>query len=167
MWPFSGYVPQNKSDAGRWALEFYHERARSFSGFMMSLDQMIAQVGGKHAQLFVDGLGDAILRAEMSEYQVQEAMQKLADQGGGRVPKSQDLFFDALYDRVGILSARDWAAEAPSIAGDSLLQAGEGLAEVGNAAIDLGKSALQFGPLALFLAGAFILYARTRQVAGR
>lgn len=166
-WFFSDPTPQNATDAGRWALSFFHNKAIYYSGYNVTLDQLISKVGGKHASIFVEGLGKAILAAEMSEYQVREAMENLATQAAGRIPADQHLFFEALQNRVLTFTARDWANEAPGIIGDSALDVAKGAAELGNAAIDIGKTLAQFGPVLIVAAVIFIGYARTKQLAGK
>jgi hypothetical protein len=145
----------------------FHNRSLKFEGYNFSYDTMLGVVAPKSPQIFLEGLGFAITAIEMSSGKVKEAMEALADQCQGKIPNNQNYFFRALSDREQNITFFDWVKATPSIAADTAVDVAKGAQEVGNAVIDTGKSLLTIGPLVIVAAVLFIVYAKTRQVAGR
>ncbi len=167
--------PVNDSDQGLRALALFNNRMLSEfpDAYSMGLDEMILSVDGgrrDRADLFTAGIGNAINQAGMKDYQVKTAMEGLADMSQGRAPANRDVFYTALYNRAGEITATDWVTEAPSIAADTVVQAAgdvSSAAQAGAQAVTTTASILT-GILPVVVVGAvlFIVLSRTRQAAG-
>lgn len=159
--------PQNDIEIGRTAMIYFHNRAALYSGYNITLDQLIDQVGGKRPEIFLDGLGMTILNLEMRDGQIKDAMVSLADTTKGMIPKNNTIFFQALSNRLTNVTVSDWVVASPEIAGNIAKDLGQGAVEIGNTVITTGKGILAIAPVLIIAAGVFIFYSRTRQIAGK
>lgn len=153
-------------DRGREALTYFHNRSMGYVGYSETLDTLINKVGGRQPMIFLDGLGFAISSIGMGSSKVKQAMVSLADQGQGRIPANNSLFFKALSDRATNLTTSDWIGGLPEIAGDTAMDALKGFQAIGDAVLDFGKSLLTVGPILVLAAVVFIGYKKTRKLAG-
>jgi hypothetical protein len=161
------FQPQNDIDKARDAMVAFHNRMLKYPIYTLKYEELISAVAPKSPQIFLEGLGFAISSIEMSSGKVQEAMEALADKCQGKIPNNQNYFFSALSDREMNINFMDWVKATPTIAADTAKDVGKGAVEIGNAVIDTGKSLLTIGPLVVVAAVLFIVYAKTREVAGR
>lgn len=122
--------PQNDIDRGREAMKYFHNRSCQYSGYKIPFDALLNQVGGKHVSIFLDGLGTAITAINLPSDKVQAAMERLADQGRGMVPKNPNVFFKALGDQGQMI---DWVEAT----GFALKESGKVILD---AAVDVGQS---------------------------
>ena len=159
--------PVNEIEIGRAALLEFHNMSCKFPIYTIKFEELIAKVGGKFPDIFLEGFGFAIVQAGANNSQVHDAMAALVQQGQGRIPANKTVFFQAISNRTSNLTAGDWVSLAPAIAADVTGEVIKGSAEIGNALIDTGRSLLAVGPLALVCAAGFILLMRTKQAAGR
>lgn len=154
-------------EAGKKGLEYFRIASLPYPKFKsMSYNDLLSLVGGKNPDIFLDGFGFTINSLEMSQGQVQEAMQYLAQAAQGGIPK-QTLFFQALSTRLTNITTSDYILGLPSIAKDTAVDVVKGAQQVGDAVLDTGKTLLMVGPLLVVLAVIFIGYGKTRTLAGR
>lgn len=158
--------PANDIDKGRLALSFFHNDSIGLGQYRDTLESLISKVGGKNPTAWLEDFGFAINTLEMSTGQVQDAMEDLANASQGKIP-TPTVFFQALSKRISNPTFGDYVGATPKIAADSALTVVKGAAEVGNAVLDTGKSLLVIGPIVAVGAILFIVYARTRSIAGR
>lgn len=169
----SNVQPENDVDWGREAVKFFHNRmASNFSNYTISMDELIRRIstytaGNSQPDIFLDGLGFAISSNNMSESQVQDAMEKLADISGGNIPSNPSVFEKALTDRLQNITAGDWIGAAPTIAAETAATALSGIQAVGDSVIATGKTLTAIAPFLIVGAVIFIVYARARQIGGR
>ena len=117
----------------------------------------------KGAKFIDEGLGMSINTNELTGSQVKTAMRALAVQAQGRIPASTGGWFSALNNEAGKVSFIDAGIYT---AVETVKTVGQGAAAVGDAVIDTGKSLLAIGPLVAVAAILFIVYSRTKQIAG-
>lgn len=132
-------VPSNDMDVGRNAIAYFHNRSLSYPGYKMSLNELMDAVSRGHADIFADSMGLAINQIGMSEGQVRDAMYALADQSAGRIPSTQNQFFQALSNRAQTLTFLDYVKGAPEIAAGIAKDSVDGLQKVGDSVISAGK----------------------------
>ena len=87
-------------DRGRLALVYFHNEARKFSNYKISLDELIAILKKRGPKTFVEGLGDGIIIAEINEKNVASGMQTLARNGKGKIPATNGAFTQAVANDV-------------------------------------------------------------------
>jgi hypothetical protein len=166
---FDSPHPVNDSDLVTEALTFFHNKMliNYPDVYHETIDTLKKKVGGASYQSFVEGFALSINSIDLSTSQLQDAMESLADASGGGIPR-QTKFFTALKNRAQTITPGDWITDViPSVAVDSAADIAAGAQEIGNAVIDTGKSLLVLGPIVIVGALLFIVYARTRQIAGR
>lgn len=167
------YQPENKIAAARSALMYYHNREcyKYPSVYKYTFDQFLDAIGGGNPQkttTILEGLGGSILSIQqdgfLSDTQIRDAMEDLADKSEGRIPASYQTFFNVLGGKAQDVSFLDaaWATAK----GTTEKVAG-GVKEIGETAIAVGSSLNVVAPILIFGAIIFIFYSRTRQVAGR
>ncbi len=166
--------PVDDMSRGRAALAYFNNEMLQKFDYSMSLDELLLYVDGgrqDRADIFTQGIGKAINDAGMKEYQVKSAMTDLADLSGGRTPNNRDVFYKALYDRAGEITAADWVTEAPSIAADTVVQAAgdvSSAAQAGAAAVTSTASILTgIFPVVVVGAVLFVVFSRSKQLAGQ
>lgn len=158
--------PVNDVDKARLAMIDFHNQAMAFyPKYSLTLDALIDVVGGKNPPVFMESFGFAINSIGMSRGQVEDAMESLAVQAQGGVPRYEE-FFKALSERVSNPTLMDYVKVTPQVAGETAVDVAKGFQEVGNAVIDTGKSLLVIGPLLIVAAIVFIGYRRTKMFAG-
>lgn len=151
-------------DRGREALTEFHNYSVGFSSYDLTYNELLQVVGGKHPDIFLDGLGLAIREIGMTTSQVKEAMRALADKAQGKIPPNQSAFFMALSNRIQNISTSDWLLATPQLLLESGKDIAMGFKQVGEAVLDTGKSFLVIGPL-LIVAGVVyfgFLYSKKR-----
>lgn len=146
---------------GREALTAFHNASLIFSDYKLrSVDELANTVSKGHPNIFIEGLGDAIINemkyANMTMGRVRIAMENLAHLGRGKIPSSMTPFFQSLANQQ---ISSSWVDAIPYTIKHTSSDVVKGTVEIGNAVIDTGKSLLQFGPILLILgAAAFIFY---------
>lgn len=161
--------PVNDGDLVAEALTYFHNRMLTdYPGtYNETLNSLKDKIGGASYQGFVDGFAMSVNSIGLSSGQLQDAMEALADASGGGIPK-QTKFFTALSNRAQTITPGDWITEViPTVAADSALDVLHGAQEVGNAVIETGKLLTGIGPYVIVAAVLFIVYARTRMIAGK
>lgn len=163
--------PVNDFDKARGAMIAFHNYSiTNFPGvYKESLDSLIMKVSGgtdSRRTAFLEGFGFAINQIGMSISQSDDAMEMLAYDSQGQIPKKEN-FFRALSERVSNPTFMDYVGATPKVALETGKDVVMGFKEVGDAVLDTGKSLLVIGPLLIVAAVVFIGYSRTRQFAGR
>lgn len=160
--------PANDIEKARLGLSFFHNSSIGLGNYNFSLDGLINTIAGgaNKTTAFLEDFGFAINTIGMSVSQVQDAMESLANVSQGRIP-TRTAFFQSLSSRISNPTFMDYVGVTPKVIGESAVDLAMGAKEIGDAFIDTGKSLLVLGPLAIVVAVGFILYARTRSIAGR
>lgn len=160
--------------AGKAALVYFHEEALNFPDNykIATIDDLLEAMrqqyypGLPDLSIFCEGLGLAIRTSGVSDSQVHDAMTSLADQGQGKLPTNQNMFFGAIANQGENPS---FLATATAVASMSAQQIAQGAQAVGQTALNVGKSALSvaniFGNPVVLAGGlaavvAFVLYLR-------
>ncbi len=160
---FFNFQPQTDIDRGREAIKYFHNASVYYPAYGLTMDTLITRVAPGSEEIFLDSLGFAISSIELSTGALESAMESLATQAQGNIPK-QAAFFRALSDQAQNFGVMDWM---PYVAKESAKDVLKGAQAVGDAVIDTGKSLLVIGPLLVVMAVVFIGYAKTRAYAGR
>jgi hypothetical protein len=153
---------------GREALTYFHNVSLTYPAYKkLQFDELLNQVsgGGKKVTIFLEGFGFAIEQINdgyfFSTSRVKQAMESLANEGQGRVPTNNSVFFKALSDEAQNIS---WSEASKFVAVESAKEIGNGLVEVGNVTLDTLKSLGVVLPLAIVGAVLFIIYSRARKL---
>jgi hypothetical protein len=149
----------------RFALTVFQNASAEYpDGANRSYTELIESLGDyDHQQLFLNNFGKTILSAEFTEAQVTDAMKWLASYLKGRLPKTQNMYYDGLIKQAGKISPLEEIGRAAenltSKAEDLVKDASQGTV----AALNIAKWVV---PFALLAAGGYILFARTKELAG-
>lgn len=158
--------PQNDIERGREAMVYFHNSMVGYPGYELTLDEMIEQVSKGKPQIFLEGLGFAIISIDMRESQVRDAMTNLAAKCGGRMPANNVVFTNALSNRIQNISLTDWVYGSPEIALNIGKDVVKGAQQVGDTILTTAGGLLAIAPLGIIAAVVFIGYMRTRKIAG-
>lgn len=155
--------PTEAIQRGRQAMIFFHNRASKYSGYSLTIDQLIATLGTeKQVPIYLANFGDYIIENEMSESGVRAAMENLADAGQGKVPH-QTSIFNALGGQV---AAINWLDLTKTVAVETAKQVAQGAQAVGETVIATASSLNTLLPILVVGAVIFIVVMRSKQAAG-
>jgi hypothetical protein len=141
------------------ALTYFHNRALRYpENYSISFDDLKIRLSEVSKGQFLSGFGFAIENSELSERDVRESMERLADAGAGKIPSRWNDFFNALHREPSGFSFDALVSTVKSTASDI----GSGLKQVGDVSIDTLKNAggyVKFLPMLAFLGiGAYIWF---------
>jgi len=162
--------PQNQSgiERGRSAFKAFHNYATAHfpeNYKIRTVDDLIdAAKQGRKSLTLDQYVGDLANSLEISDTQVNEAMERLAKKGEGRLPQNWQSWGNALSDKVMDYSFFD-AVTYTAI--ESTKDIGAGLAEAGDSAIFTLKAMKYLIPALIIGGVAWIGYSRIRSTAGR
>ena len=142
-------IPNTNNDTqrGKDALQYFHNRALNYpENYKLRYEELIQYLDQKYKGVFFDGFGFGIVSAGMTEGQVQQGMEALADQGKGRLPNQMNAYFNALIDPARSFSFSDAAREVIKGTARDLV---EGAAATGKAVLSASSSLLTILPIAL------------------
>lgn len=161
-------INQSGVERGRLALKTFHNFSVTHFGAsysFSSLDDLISAIKKQKGALFIEEyIGDLANLLEMSDSDVNDAMESLAEKARGKIPANWISWGDALKGKVENYSFVD--ALKYTVVESSKDVAG-GLAEAGDAAIFTLK-VMKFLIPALIIGGiGWIGFSRIKQVAGK
>lgn len=148
-------------------MKYFHNTSTAFPGYNLSFQQLLDQVGGRGVQtdIFLEGLGFAIESIGtdwLGGDKVQEAMNRLALQGKGRIPSNRTVFFTALSDEAQNVS---WVDASKFVAVESAKEIGGGLVQVGDTLLTTIKGLGFFFPIVVIGGVLFIAVSKIKKVA--
>jgi hypothetical protein len=178
-------APDNLSSSvtvplGREAFKYFHNQSSKYDAYNnMTQDQalnIVASYGRPHVSddldaqkvsIFLDGLGTAIAMCEDSgsidSSGIQSAMEDLANKSQGQLP-SPNSFFSIIGNRASNPSFITIAEmTAPAVAQEVV----QGAVAVGNSVITAGSWLTSLFPVVAVGVVLFIVYSRTRTLAGK
>jgi len=134
---------------GKEAVRYFHNRALFYDGYDLSFDDScIAIAHGKDPQYFLEAFGliieNLLLDGTITQSKIRNAMEKLADDGGGRIPSNQQAFFSALSNSATNFS---WIEATKYTASQTASTVVQGTQQIGNAVIASGSGLLSILPL--------------------
>ena len=159
----------NRSDLssrGRSAIAHFHNASLSYSSYRLTFDELIGRLGSlTQQQVHLEEIGAFIFDNEMSEADVQEAMESMASRGQGMVPpeKSSTAYFNALGGKLGEIN---WVDGAKFVAVETGKELASGFQQVGDTILTTLKSFGAIGPIAVVAAVLYIGWKRTKRIAG-
>ena len=165
---FSSVQNQSGIERGRSAFKAFHNYATANfpdNYKIKTIDDLI--VAAKHGRSSLDlvtYVGDLANSLEISDTQVNEAMERLAKKGEGRLPQNWQSWGNALSDKVMDYS---WFDAVTYTAIESAKDIGAGVAEAGDSAIFTLKVMKYLIPALLIGGVAWIGYSKIRSTAGR
>ena len=160
---------QNDIDKGRESFVFFHNRAAKYPGYNYTLDEALKIVarGEKNVSIFLDGLGGAVREIQYDGFltgnRVKNAMESLADRGAGKIP-DRNTFFSALSSEAQNFTFRE---AAPFVLIESAKEVATGARAVGDSIITTGKILTTIAPIVVVGAILYIVFYKTKQVAGK
>lgn len=156
--------PQADISRGREAMAYFHNASCGFSGYSLTLDQLIESVAGSatRAPIFLDGLGMAIREIKMDTSELRESMENLADAGRGRIPSNQSAFFKALSDQAQNIN---WVTAAPKVLVGVTKDVIAGVAEGGESVIASLKSLNMILPLLIVGGVVYVVVQKIKKAA--
>ena len=161
--------PVNAYDKGREALKYFHNRSIRY-GYTLTFDQLIDSFGAQKSTVLIN-MGNIISSMKLDGAKVQAAMETLADKQQGKLPQYLSAYGNALN-----LAARDKLAElkaasAPNAVTSVILDVAN---DVNKVTTDVAKTvggtfeAVKWVIIpAVILGAVFVIYGRSRQLAGR
>lgn len=165
---FSSVQNQSGIERGRNAFKAFHNYATANfpeNYHLKNVDELVsAAKQGRSSLDLVTYVGDLANSLEISDTQVDEAMERLAKKGEGRVPQNWQNWGSALSDRVMDYS---WFDAVTYTAVESAKDIGAGVAEAGDSAIFTLKVMKYLVPALIIGGVAWIGYSRIRSTAGR
>lgn len=156
-------------DKGRAAFVYFHNRASRYPDYNYTLDEALKTVsrGEKNIGFFTDGIGGLIREIQsdgfLSGNKVKNAMENLADKGAGKIP-DRNTFFAALSSEAQDFTFRE---AAPFVLVESAKEVATGAQAVGDSIITTGKILTTIGPIVVVSAILYIIFYKTKQVAGK
>lgn len=160
---------QNDMDRGREAFVYFHNRASRYSGYSYTLDEALKIVSRseKNIGIFTDGIGGLIRELQndgfLSGNKTKNAMENLADQGAGKLP-DRNTFFAALSNEAQNFTFRE---AAPFVLIESAKEVATGAQAVGDSIISTGKILTTIAPIVIVSAILYVVFYKTKQVAGK
>ena len=160
---------QNDMDRGRAAFVYFHNRASRYPNYSYTLDEALKIVskGEKNIGIFTDSIGGLIREIQVDGFlsgnKVKNAMENLADKGAGKLP-DRNTFFAALSSEAQDFSFRE---AAPFVVVESVKEIATGAQAVGDSIITTGKILTTIGPIVIVAAVLYIVFYKTKQVAGK
>jgi len=142
------------------AMRIFHNRSLKFSGYSYTFDGYLAAFGSG-AMVYAEGIGLAIRSTGLSNARVKEAMEGLADQSGGRLPKFQ-AYMNAIQ---GVAGQIDYIALTKDVATEVAVKTGEGLASFGENVLVTLKSLNVLFPIVIVGGALWIAYSKIKKVA--
>lgn len=169
----SKYYNFTSYDNGRQAIIAFHNYMTSKykDVYNISLTELISGLVHRKGQaFFIEGLGDAITLAEMSPYQVKDAMEWLARQSGGKIPATNGAFYSALQEeasQVTWIASSGFALKetaktvlnASVNVGDKLIGVGEGVLD---STVSIASNLKWILPATLFLVVGIVAFNKTK-----
>lgn len=161
--------PQNSIDKGREALMYFHNHAMLYpQNYKLEFDELI-QTLAKTDELrsaWLKNIGEAISSLSISDSEVKSAMEKMADEGQGRLPGVQTEWANALIDKSHEFSF----IRKTSQVGDAIVEGSKefvtDVADIGGSVITSAKLLGNIAPFVLAGAVIFIILMRTKRIAG-
>lgn len=152
---------------GREALIYFHNEAAKFQNYNLTFDELLNQVSKGKPDIFLEGLGLAINSINSDGWfgmgKVQAAMINLAEKGQGRVPSSLVQFTQSLTGEAQNIS---WVETSKFVAVETGKQVLEGVQAAGDTVVDTLKSLNVVLPILAIGAIAYIVFQKTKSVAG-
>ena len=149
---------------GRDALVYFHNECLDYpENYHFSYEQLIDELQKQSKGQFLDGFGFAISSSNADQSQVKQSMIWLAKMGKGHLPQKWNAFFQSLSNQTtspSFISAAVYTVEASS------LNIAHGAQAVGDAVISTGKTLTTIGPIVAVAAILFIVFMRTKKIAG-
>lgn len=167
--------PQNSVDKGREAFKYFHNASVGVGNYNYTMDQaigIVASNGGSEtvsddvSTIFLDGLGGAIENIQsdgsLGGSGVQDSMEALAAKAQGQLPSSTS-FFQAVGNTA---SNPTFLTIAAAVIPQTASQVVGGVAAIGQSIINTGSILTTLLPVVAVGAVLFIVFARTKQIAG-
>nr|BFD59652.1 hypothetical protein CKG001_17590 [Bdellovibrio sp. CKG001] len=134
-------------EIGREALRHFHNASLKFDSYEPdSLDELISYYG-KKKDIYLDGVGMVIRENNMSQHAVEGAMQTLAKQAQGRIPKDHQGYVSALGNQASKIS---WLDLTSTVAVETVSTVAKGAQSLGDNVVSTLKVANWIWPIALF-----------------
>lgn len=148
-------------------LKFHNAMAYMYPDkYKISFDELLRYVNSRGNKLFVQGLGTGIIAAEMSGVKVQDTMEALAKQSGGKMPASNSAFTQALINSSQKFNFIDMGKTVVIETSKDILRGAEA---VGNGVLSVGKGAVNtlnlaqyFIPILVIGGLGFFVYSRAK-----
>lgn len=118
-------------ELGKDAFRYFHNESTKFSSYKYSFAEFYALYGNK-ADIYADGVGGLIRETSISSSDVRKAMEGLADQAKGRIPKDHQDYMRALGAKAGAINYLDLSV---SVAKDVATATIDGAVKVGDSVL--------------------------------
>lgn len=158
---------QTAIQRGKEVLAAFHNASLKYPQYTATLADLIANLGTEKQQpIHLQNLGEECETYGLRYGDIEDAMEALAAKYQGKIPPfgSSTAYFQALGGKIGEVS---FAGAAYFVAKETAVTVATGLKEVGDATLETLKTFRVIGPVVIVAAVLFVVYARTKQAAGK